>query len=389
MNGHVFECYDESGDRTQFTKTVEALREYASKHCDRPEDLRTLFEETMTMPVIPEPEDIRDDATPKQLFIWQGKMKTFNLRTDELRSNLNSLYSVIWGQCSDSMKTKLKALDEYVIESKRDNCVWLLSQIKNTMHQFDIKQHVWSSLFFARTAYLQCKQGPEQSDYDYLEVFRANVEVLEYYKANISESIDLLEGDDYANMSTAEKIKAARERTLATAFLNNADPVRYGTLLADLNNQYSRGNDQFPRDLTTAYSLLVNFRPPTPVVVPSPVTSSSTTSPIQNQSVAAPNNNNNSSTNTSAPYSDVSTSFSTVTVPPSGLIIPMWSVPYTYCGTTIILQCTIHMGSTRQSIHRVYLQQRPLSIQYTSRTTSHVCVYKWRTPSFHAYCRHH
>jgi hypothetical protein len=32
MNDHVFECYEERGDRTQFSKTLEALGEYAAKN---------------------------------------------------------------------------------------------------------------------------------------------------------------------------------------------------------------------------------------------------------------------------------------------------------------------------------------------------------------------
>jgi len=46
------------------------------------------------------------------------------------------------------------------------------------------------------------------------------------------------------------------------AFLKQADRRRFGTLWADLENQFSRGNDQYPIDLTAAYSLLVNFKPP-------------------------------------------------------------------------------------------------------------------------------
>ena len=51
MNSHVFECHDEQHDRRQFTKTVEALGEYARKHLKFPEDLDPLFATTVTLPV--------------------------------------------------------------------------------------------------------------------------------------------------------------------------------------------------------------------------------------------------------------------------------------------------------------------------------------------------
>jgi hypothetical protein len=48
MNGHVFECYEERGDRTQLPKTLEALGEYAAKKLKYPEDLQSLYQEEMT-----------------------------------------------------------------------------------------------------------------------------------------------------------------------------------------------------------------------------------------------------------------------------------------------------------------------------------------------------
>ena len=60
--------------------------------------------------------------------------------------------------------------------------------------------------------------------------------------------------------SVPDSIKtSARNRYLAFAFLRGADRVRYGRLQTDLENQYTRGNDQYPIDITSAYNLLVNY----------------------------------------------------------------------------------------------------------------------------------
>ena len=60
----------------------------------------------------------------------------------------------------------------------------------------------------------------------------------------------------------ATKKEAARDRRIAMAFLKRADRRHYGTLWTDLENQNSRNNNQYPADLTAAYSLLVNYQPP-------------------------------------------------------------------------------------------------------------------------------
>jgi hypothetical protein len=121
-------------------KILDALKEYSANNLKRPDDLRSLFEDGMKAPVIVEPSDLPDGATKKQEFLWQASMKLYHTRTDKLRSNLNSLYSVIWGQCSENLKTKFRSLDEYKKSTHTDDCVWLLTQIKSVMHQFDIKQ---------------------------------------------------------------------------------------------------------------------------------------------------------------------------------------------------------------------------------------------------------
>jgi hypothetical protein len=135
------------------------------------------------------------------------------------------------------------------------------------------------------------------------------VEVLEYYKATVCKNTDILVDSDYDDLSPLEKIKAARDYTLAMAFLINADHARYGKLLADLHNQYSRGNNQFPQNLTSAYSMMNLYRPPiavrpTSTTTPSTVsTNTASTTPLSNSS----NISNTSSTSYSNSSSSVVT----------------------------------------------------------------------------------
>jgi Zinc knuckle len=263
MNGHVFECHEERGDRTQFPKTLEVLGEYAAKNLKHPEDLKSIFEENMTAPKIEEPPDLPATPTKRQEVIWEASLKSYSRRVEELRSNLTTLYAVIWGQCSEAMRTKIRALDNYNVESHANNCTWLLNEIKGVTHQFDTKRNIFLSLLDARIAYYTCKQLAHQTNAEYLEIFRSNVEVLEYYKANIGESYLLIDNPT-GRLTTAERTALARGRTIAIAFIRGSDQRRYSTLLSDLANQKTRGNDQYPTDLTAAYSMLVNYHAPGP-----------------------------------------------------------------------------------------------------------------------------
>jgi hypothetical protein len=77
MNGHVFKCYKEQGDWTQYPKILEALGEYAAKNSKHPEDLKSMFEDTMTTPSIAEPPDLDSTATKRQEVIWEASLKSY------------------------------------------------------------------------------------------------------------------------------------------------------------------------------------------------------------------------------------------------------------------------------------------------------------------------
>ena len=70
LHGNVFELYEESGDRTQFSNTLEVLGQYASKTLKFSEDMRALFKEPVATPTIDKPQPPADptDVFEKSLF---------------------------------------------------------------------------------------------------------------------------------------------------------------------------------------------------------------------------------------------------------------------------------------------------------------------------------
>jgi hypothetical protein len=131
MNGHVFECYDEQQDRRQYTKTVEELQAYVKKHLDYSEDLANLFLDEMKEPSINEPPDPTANnakASKLQEMVYVEQVKGYVKRLTKLSSNLATLHAVIWGQCSESMRAKVKALNEYKAKTEANDCFWNVGQ---------------------------------------------------------------------------------------------------------------------------------------------------------------------------------------------------------------------------------------------------------------------
>lgn len=264
MNGNVFECHDEQTDRRQYAKTVEALEGYAKKNLKYAEDLAPLFATDMKLPELEKPMKPGEGADETDLAIWNEDIRDYAKRKRALRGNLAAIHAVIWGQCSEAMKAKVKSIDGYADSATNDDCEWLLSNIKAVTMQFDAKHNGYISMLDATASFLNCRQQQGQSADNYLEAMKSRIDTIEYHGGTLVLNPGLAPEirDDGTRYSDAERMKIARDCMLAAALIRGSDPSRYGTLVTDLANQYSKGKDEYPKDLTSAYSLLVNYRTP-------------------------------------------------------------------------------------------------------------------------------
>ena len=162
------------------------------------------------------------------------------------------------------MKAKLKSLKEFEARSKKNDCHWLLKNILLITLQFDQKRNGYLAIMDAHQNFLNCKQTQEQTTEEYLENLTLWADTIEYHGGTFVENYHLA-GAHNANgtpHTEDERKSAARDETLAMALIRGADPSRFGTLIAELSNQYARGRNEYPTDLNSAYSLLVNYRTP-------------------------------------------------------------------------------------------------------------------------------
>jgi hypothetical protein len=65
-----------------------------------------------------------------------------------------------------------------------------------------------------------------------------------------------------ADDDSTEAKKKLHDHWVGMLFIQAADPRRFGAHIADLTNNYSRGKNEWPADLTKAYSMLVHYVAP-------------------------------------------------------------------------------------------------------------------------------
>ena len=113
---------------------------------------------------------------------------------------------------------------------------------------------------------------------NYMRHFQSLIEVLEHYNATIGEDKDFLEKSgvlmdqkepdgtetDFYDLELKYELKKSqmvRNRSIVVSFLKRADKTKYGVIRAEIENQYTRGFNQYPNDITSAYNMLLNYKP--------------------------------------------------------------------------------------------------------------------------------
>jgi hypothetical protein len=153
MNGNVFECHEEQTDRRQYAKTLEALQGYVKKNLKFADDLAPLFATTMTNPAIVRPTNEGVPGDPTDDMIFKEEIKEYVNRLRGMKDNMATIQAVLWGQCSESMKSKVKSIDGYDDRATANDCFWLLKQVKAVTLQFDQKRNGFLSI-------MDSPQGP-------------------------------------------------------------------------------------------------------------------------------------------------------------------------------------------------------------------------------------
>ena len=129
MNGFIFQTSEEVEDPTGFVRTLEALERFSNKTYKT--DLSTIFQQPKgTIPVVPRPDKPNDnaDAYDKEAFLI--KVKSHIAEEKQIVIDMKGLWSVVWGQCSPTLISKL--LDEKDLQEwkKTKNMVELLQAVK-------------------------------------------------------------------------------------------------------------------------------------------------------------------------------------------------------------------------------------------------------------------
>ena len=96
-----------------------------------------------------------------------------------LRSNIEKLYGLLWGQFSSTLQTTIKGTSKYEDNSDDFDAIWLLTEIKIVISGIDLKANPSLTLHEALLTLYKMKQGETKANDNYLERFKSNIMTVE------------------------------------------------------------------------------------------------------------------------------------------------------------------------------------------------------------------
>jgi len=87
------------------------------------------------------------------VFTWEKEMTNYILQKNVLESNTKAAYTIIWGQCSEALRAKVKSSSGYVSKSTACDCKWLLKTIHGIMLCFNGQRKIHHFISNAHGAY--------------------------------------------------------------------------------------------------------------------------------------------------------------------------------------------------------------------------------------------
>jgi Reverse transcriptase (RNA-dependent DNA polymerase) len=270
LEGHVFDA-NKYNQADEYIRTVKEIGEYVGTTYDMGADVRQAIEGNddnrkviFNKPVKP----ISIDATDE--LIWKKEVDFYVRRKATLESNLRKLFTLVWGQCTDVMREKLEALDQWETIKKDYDALALLKQIKTINFKFEDQKYVYGSVYYANKRFYNYKQAAEDSANEHYEKFNNLISVVDAYGGTIGhEKILLIEDEAYVTLSDADQkdpdnIKAAnkrnKEKFLSFCFIAKADTTKYGELIRDLENDFTKADNNYPSTMTKALHMLTNYK---------------------------------------------------------------------------------------------------------------------------------
>ena len=163
-----------------FEENQERLATYAGSHYEFGRMMRNLVTK-LQRPGFTSPSPPPDFAGRGEQKTWEIEYSQYMKNKSKLESDIHKLYATIWGQCTDAMKAKLKAIPNYDTMDDNLDAVELLKGIKGLSYRFESSQYEFQSMADSTARLYRFFQARTMTNTEYYERFNNLLAVIEHY----------------------------------------------------------------------------------------------------------------------------------------------------------------------------------------------------------------
>ena len=167
-----------------FTTTTKKLAVYAGRTCHEPQTMRVAIESLKPQSLEKPKPETEGDADVNKLLLIEAT-KGFYKKRESQRRDSELMYSVIIGQCSDAMTTKIEAMETFQAISEKSDAIGLLKLIRSAAFAYEDKKYPFIALHSSLKRYYSHFQLRNVKNDSYLDTFISNDEVVSHMGGEI------------------------------------------------------------------------------------------------------------------------------------------------------------------------------------------------------------
>jgi hypothetical protein len=143
--------------------------------------------ENLEMVAIDMPKDPPEGATRTEKRICEKEVDEHVKRTAYLKENIRTLYSLVWGRCTDIVQQRVDAMDTFGQMSTTGDGLMLLRANKDITYNFQSQKYLLHLLYESKRRFYMLFQGRTTTSQAYLEQFQNMIDVIQRSGGSIGE----------------------------------------------------------------------------------------------------------------------------------------------------------------------------------------------------------
>ena len=194
LKGHIFDC-THAGSAEKVDRSLQEARDYIgtqlrSGGAEVKYTIEREIEYPFVAPVEPTPTGTTAAPIPvtrAQEITFESNLKAHLKEIQQYRSDCKYAYSIIWQQCSEAMRNRLKTVRNWENISTTQNVIELVKATKALCYKYEGHRHPTMALVRAKSRVYTCFQG-SMGDAEFAERFNSVVSIVEQQGGQFSET---------------------------------------------------------------------------------------------------------------------------------------------------------------------------------------------------------